>query len=426
MSDTSRRTRAVPGVARHGRLAVSRGWVSVVKALAAGLAVVLVATVSIAAIGVFSLVSSTDSFALPADDDGTPQTPGIGAMQGSFNILLSGSDTREGQGGLGGPDDGQPPLNDVNILLHVSADHSRAVAVSIPRDLITEMPACTNPDTGEQFSETSAGQINEALERGGMPCVVATVERLSGLSINYAGLITFRGVADMTDAIGGVPVCVSGPISDRQSGLTITADQIAADGTVTLQGEEALHFLRTRKGVGDGSDLGRISSQQVYMSAMVRELTSRGTLTDIGKVYALAIAAAQNMTLSENLKQVDTIVSMAEAMKDIRPANVTFLRLPVVDGTGAYSQRVFAQEEQTEELFDLISTDQVFQLGDGSVGVGAELLETPAPDPVPSETAPPTDAATPGPSDTAVPTPAPTLQAQGQTADQVTCSVANS
>jgi anionic cell wall polymer biosynthesis LytR-Cps2A-Psr (LCP) family protein len=100
-----------------------------------------------------------------------------------------------------------------------------------------------------------------------------TVEKLTGMDINYAGLITFDGVAKMADAIGGVEVCVDGPINDPHTRL-----KFPKAGKYSIQGYQALAFLRSRHGVGDGSDLGRISSQQHYLSSMVRKIQDEGVL----------------------------------------------------------------------------------------------------------------------------------------------------
>src|SRR5690554_6386322 len=116
-----------------------------------------------------------------------------------------------------------------------------------------------------------------------------TVEVLTGLDIHCVGMITFGGVVRMSNAIGGVPVCVNGPVIDKYSCINLPAA-----GTYELSGKTALAFLRSRKGVGDGSDLTRISSQQVYLSSLVRTLKSSETLGDAAKLYGLAQAASSS------------------------------------------------------------------------------------------------------------------------------------
>ena len=195
-------------------------------------------------------------------------------------FLVVGSDTRAGQGD--GFEFVDTELNDVNLLVHVSENHDHAVVLSFPRDLMLDIPACPKPGGGES-KPREMQPLNTTMSIGGLPCVALTLENLMGLDIGYAGLMTFAGVAQLSTAVGGVEVCVSAPLIDPWSGINIPEA-----GYHTLEGYEALAFLRTRKGVGDGSDLSRISSQQVYMSALVRTLQQDGVLNDVGKLYGIA------------------------------------------------------------------------------------------------------------------------------------------
>src|SRR5690606_19445346 len=102
----------------------------------------------------------------------------IGAWEGGFNILLVGSDTREGQTGGYGKDPGSE-LNDVTMLLHVSGDQKSAVLVSIPRDMVVPMPRC------EKGGPATGLPINETLSYGGLNCTVMTVQNLTGLTIQF-------------------------------------------------------------------------------------------------------------------------------------------------------------------------------------------------------------------------------------------------
>lgn len=408
------RARRANGIARHGMLPTSRPWLNLVKVLAASLAVVLVSGASVAALTVQQLQSNIETFEIP-EEGGPP--PGIGALEGGFNILIVGSDTREGQHGIGGDTHGE--LNDVNMLLHVSGDHTRAVAVSIPRDLVVPVPRCPDDDGG-LLSAMSARPINSVLSHGGMGCVVLTVEELTGLDIQYAGMITFVGVIAMSNAVGGVPVCTDGPIRDRYTGL-----DIPSAGTHMLAGAKALAFLRSRHGVGDGSDLGRISSQQVYLSSLVRTLKSSDTLGDLRKVYSLAVAATQNMALSSSFAQIDTLAAIALALKDIPLENVTFVQYPGMTGLdGVYSGRVAPIKAKADKLFEYLREDRPFKLDEDSLRTGATV------DPNAPTGEAPEPESTAGPGATNGPTqgsdPVDTLTGiNGQTAADYTCSEAN-
>lgn len=419
MSELRTRSARAPdpaGIARHGRLKKAAAWRTLLTLVASGLAVVLVSGVSVAAIATWQLQSSIETVAIDFDEQGPP--PAIGAFDGGFNILVVGSDTRDGQGDAFGKDPGSE-LNDVNMLLHVAEDQKSAVLVSIPRDMVVPLPRCENggPATGLP--------INESFSYGGLACTVETVQNLTGLPIHFAGLITFNGVIAMSDAIGGVDVCITEPILDPYTGLNLPTA-----GTHTLQGWNALAFLRSRHGVGDGSDLGRISSQQVFLSSLVRKIKSDDTLTDFGKLYGIAQAATQNMTLSENFARLDTLVSVALVLKDIPLENIAMVQYPSrTGGTGIYLGKVQPIPSTASALFEAIKADVPIALDANAVGAnGGSALDPNAPTPTPDPSAAPDPSATPDPS-AAPADPAPAAQLipglKGQTAAQHTCSVAN-
>lgn len=398
------------GIARHGRLARGAAWKSVLAFLGGTLAVVLAAGASVAGIAVWQLQDQIETVAIEYDAGSAPVN--IGAFEGGFNIFIAGSDTRAGQQGSFGKDPGSN-LNDVNLLIHVAADRQSAVLVSIPRDMVVPMPRCENG------GPASGLPINETLSYGGLACTVKTVSELTGLEIQFAGLITFDGVIAMSDAVGGVEICASEPINDRYTGLNIPA------GLVTLQGADALAFLRTRHGVGDGSDLGRISSQQVYLSSLVRKIKSDGTLNDFVKLYQVAQAATQNMTLSEGFARPDALVSIALVLKDIPLENIAMVQYPGrTGGTGIYAGKVQPITSTANALFDAIRNDVPIGLDTNAVGAnGGSALDPNAPAPTTPDLG-----TTPDPSATPD-TPASDAQVigglKGQTAAQYTCSVAN-
>ncbi|WP_429605178.1 LCP family protein, partial [Staphylococcus aureus] len=147
-------------------------------------------------------------------------------MDGAFNVLLAGSDSGGGNKSYG---DRGENLNDVTMLLHVSADHKNATVVSFPRDMYVPIPYC--PDgKGGSYDAMSRQKTNNTLTYGGLACTVLTVEKLTGLDIPYAGVIQFDGVIEMSNAVGGVDVCVAGDIKDPYTGLDVKA------GENTLQG----------------------------------------------------------------------------------------------------------------------------------------------------------------------------------------------
>ena len=413
----------VQPVARHGALRRRSGWRTLLMFLTAFFAVITVSIASVAVFAVWQFQEGLDIVDIGGGEEDPPPPPSIGAYPGGFNVLIVGSDTRVGQGSFG--EDPGSTLNDVNLLLHVSADHSRAVAVSIPRDLVIPFPECTNPETGETFPASEGQPINEALNRGGLACAVDVVEDLSGLEIQFAGLVTFQGVVEMSNAVGGVEVCITAPISDPRSGLFL--DEA---GEHTLSGRDALAFLRTRHGVGDGSDLGRISSQQVFLSSLVRKLKSNETLSNPVRLYELAGVVRDNMTLSSSMASVDTLVALAMALRDIDLENVLFVQFPTFyRETDPWYGKLAPEEGVASALFAAISADEPFGLGSqderpGSVTDPNAPTQTPEPDADEGEGE---GTATPSPSESATPEPeVPTIEGlPGQTAAERTCSVAS-
>jgi LCP family protein required for cell wall assembly len=407
-------TRSAARVA-HGRKRSRAGGVRFAFTIVAtALAVALVSGTGVAAVAVWDVASSArDSVALATSLDEIPQ---IGAIEGGVNVLLVGSDSREGQDAVFGEDEGTV-LNDVNMIVHIAADHKSATVVSIPRDMVVPIAEC--PDGGGGWQ----GPINATLNDGGLACVVLTVEELTGLSIPYAAVVQFDGVIELADALGGVDVCVAEEINDDFTQTYLTA------GNHTLSGVAALQFLRTRHGVGDGSDLSRISNQQVFLSALVRKLKSEGTLTNPLTLYNLAKAAVSNLTLSESLNNVDTMVSIAMALRSIPLDRVVFVQYPgSTGGEGIYLGKVAPKQEAADELFAALIADLPIALG-GETGAGSIKSGQIATDPVPTAAPRPTGTSTAVP--TAAPVevlPAPVVlsgQLLGQNAGEVTCSKGN-
>ncbi|MFC5929980.1 LCP family protein [Cryobacterium melibiosiphilum] len=404
----------------------SSALATIAKLIAAGLAVVMVSGVSVAAIATFDVAASVQPDVV-LDNEVAGVVPQIDAIDGGVNVLIVGSDSRVGQDAIFGPEDSTGNLNDVTMLLHISEDHQNASVISFPRDMFVPIPSCTDPEGGS-FSAMSRQKINTSLSYGGLACTVSTVEKLTGLEIPYAAEVQFSGVMAMSTAVGGVPVCVAEPIEDEYTQTYLDA------GEHMLEGYAALQFLRTRHGVGDGSDLTRINNQQLFMSSLVRTIKSSETLSDWTKVYSLAKAVTANMQLSTSLNNVDTIVSIALAVKDIDLDKVVFAQVP----TGSTTGGVLPSQPAFKDMFTALANDRAIVLS-GSTGAGTvadpnAVVEEPAATDEPAATeAPATDASTSDPEATtdasAEPTDEPddgttTLSESvtGQTAGDLTCT----
>ena len=396
----------------HGRPV----WGAALKVLAITTAVVVASSASVAAIGVWSLGRTVAANAVDISNGGS--VPTIAAMNGSFNVLLVGADNAPGQKSFGGARDAT--LNDVNILVHIAADHRSGVVMSLPRDLVIAHPECEDPTTHETYSAMAAQPLNTAFARGGLGCVVSTVESLTGVKVPYAALFSFEGTVKMADAVGGVPVCVTKAIDDPDSGLKLPA------GRSVISGRTALAYLRSRHGVGDGSDLSRIGSQQAYMSSLLRTMMSRDTFTNPVKLYGLAQAAAQNVRLSQSLASEDTIVTMALALKGMNLQHLVFVQYP----SGADPQnpnKVVPNTELADLLMRRIRADLPVALDKSSLGLSTELA------PTAKSAAKSASTTTSASTSTSASKPKPTKSStavidglRGQTAAQQTCSIAAS
>ena len=420
------RTHAPPPI-RHGRLRRRGSAAGIVQLLAVGVAVVLVSALTVTTVAVARTAAEVRGGIRLTQLAGQPHAPSpqIGSVPGAANILLAGTDTRTGQAGFQNRADLASSSgvgnNDVTMVLHISADHQRAVVVSIPRDLLVSIPACPRPGGGTA-PPASLAMFNTTLSRGGLGCTVLAAEQLTGLDIQYAAQISFSGVIGMSDAVGGVSVCLATPLKDPYVGLDLSA------GQQTLVGSSALAFVRSRYGVGDGSDLGRISNQQLFLSALMRKITGAGVLSNPITLYSLANVALKNMRFSDTLSSPLTMVSLALALKNISLANMVFVQYPSTSNP-AYPGRVVPAVASAAALRSALVADLPIVLA-GKLGRAA-VAAPGAPAAAPSASASPAPGASSPAASTTAPAPGPSAvvlppDVTGQTAQQQTCSKSNS
>ncbi|MGW2275502.1 LCP family protein [Streptomyces yangpuensis] len=281
--------------------------------------------------------------------------------QTPLNILLIGSDARndaENQA-LGGATDtfDGPPLADVQMLLHLSADRSNMSVVSMPRDTMLMMPKCTEP--GGKVHPASKGlvQTNESIQRGGPGCTVAAWTELTKIPIDHFMMIDFKGVVRMADAIGGVPVCVEQNVHSRTrdgkgSGLKLPK------GTSVIQGETALQWLRTRYGFEDGTDIGRTHAQHQYMNSMAREFRKNAKLSNPVKLNSLAQAAIEAMVVDTGLNKIDKLFDLSMELKKVPPGRITMTTMPWIYSTKpGLDGRVEPKPGEAEDVFRMVRED---------------------------------------------------------------------
>ncbi|WP_063752588.1 LCP family protein [Streptomyces sp. NRRL S-350] len=275
------------------------------------------------------------------------------ATDGSFNILVLGSDSRNGENGdLAGGNTGYTARSDTAMVVHVNQAHSGAQIVSIPRDTLVTRPDCTDA-SGRTVAGAKRAMYNSAFETGGAACAVKTTEQLTGLRMDHYLQIDFAGFARVVDAIGGATVTTTVAIHDKDSGLDLPAGQHHLDG------QQALAFVRTRHGVGDGSDLGRIELQKQMVKSLLQQAGGAGLFTDPVKAWSLGDTVTKSVTTDSALGSVNALVGLAQELKGIGPDQLGMVTLPVAAAPGD-PNRVVEQQPQADQVWAALKADRAF------------------------------------------------------------------
>jgi LCP family protein required for cell wall assembly len=244
-----------------------------------------------------------------------------------LNILVLGSQTRDGQHAphIGGASKDGTDLSDTAFLVHLSANRRWSEVVSIPRDLEVARPDCASRfDPSVTVPGSSQDMFDAAMNYGGPACAVATVEQMTDVRVDHFVELTFNAFEELTDAVGGVTVCIPPPgINDPDySGLVMSA------GLHTVSGNTALEFIRDRHGLSLGMDTQRIQMQQMFMTSLFDKLTSDGTLEDPITLYKIADAVTGNITVDPGLDDISTMISIAEGVGTIDKKYVQYATVP--------------------------------------------------------------------------------------------------
>lgn len=265
------------------------------------------------------------------------------------NILILGSDSRAGANAALNTGKVSGARSDTALVMHIPEGRTRAVAVSIPRDTLVNRPECVTR-SGSTLPAASRVMFNSVYSQAGPACVVKTVEKMSGVRMDHYMEIDFAGFKGLVDAIGGVSVTIDQPIHDTSSGLDLTA------GTHKLDGTQSLAFVRTRHGIGDGSDLGRIGLQQQFLMALLSEIKKQDLLGSPTKTYKIADSLTGALTTDSDLASLTSLAKFARSMNGVDPENMETIMLPVrydkID-----PNRVVAAEPQASTLWKAIRKD---------------------------------------------------------------------
>ncbi|MCT2593616.1 LCP family protein [Streptomyces sp. N2-109] len=269
------------------------------------------------------------------------------------NILLLGSDSRDGSNSEYGRGGGTA-RSDTTMLLHLPKDRSSATAMSLPRDLMVEIPSCRKPDGSR--SEAQLAQFNWAFEFGGAACTIRTVEQLTDIRVDHHMIVDFTGFKDIVNAVGGVEVCLADAVSDTDAKLELEA------GRQVLQGEDALGYVRARKSF-DGSDTQRMDRQQQFLGSLVQKVRTNGVLLNPTKLYPFLDAATSALTADSGLNSLKELYDLASSLRNIPEDQVRFLTVPRKQYTLDANRDELVQPA-ADQLFTQLRKDRPIRVGD--------------------------------------------------------------
>ena len=285
-------------------------------------------------------------------DLGAPETP-----EEPFNVLLVGSDSREGLTeaeqldlGAGTVDENGNAITgeraDTLIVAHIDPETDHVTMVQFPRDYYVE------------HADGEMGKINEALQDG-RNALIDTVEKVTGIEINKYAQVNIAGFRDLVDAVDGVDVCIAEPIPfDDATGIEVTPEEV---GMVHFNGDRAIRFVRSRKVFGEG-DFARIQNQQKFLSAALNKVTSPGTFLDFGKLARLKDVAGNNVVIDKNTTLLG-MLRVLQRFKSFDPQNYEAYTAPnfgatTIEVAGSDLSIVAPDLDTLGVMFDAIANNE--------------------------------------------------------------------
>lgn len=282
---------------------------------------------------------------LVADIERIPDLGLGGKRDGAVDILLVGVDSRTDAHGnpltsaerdLLHAGDEVGTNTDTIVLMRIPNDGRSATAISIPRDAYVDIPGLgkgkinsaygiTKQNTYQQLIDqgTSRQEAEEQSTQRGRQALVKTIAGLTGITVDHYAEVSLLGFVLLTDAVGGVDVCLRQPVDEPLSGAVFPA------GRQRLDGPRALSFVRQRHHLERG-DLDRIVRQQVFMAQLVQQMLSARTLSNPGKLQELSDAVGRTVVLDEDWD----VLSFLQQLEDLSAGQVTFETIPVADLNG--------------------------------------------------------------------------------------------
>ncbi|GAA2626274.1 LCP family protein [Dactylosporangium fulvum] len=318
-----------------------RRWRRIALIVAASLAVLLGGALlgtSLWLRSVASDVKRVDAF------DGVPEADRpqkAESAKGAMNFLLLGSDTRD-------PENKDGSRTDTIIVLHLNKDHSKAQMISIPRDTWVFIPKSPNG----KYGNTNA-KINAAYAWGGVPLMIQTVEKFTGVRLDHVAIVDFSGFKEIVDALGGVEIDVPQSFTSTHS-LNPDGKRHFEKGRQTMDGAAALDYARERYAFKDG-DFARIQHQQQVIKAILNKAATGGTLSNPARLNSFLHATADAVTVDNTLNLVD----MAMELRNLRGDDLAFFTSPT-KGTGTVGSEsvVFADDDKTKPFYEALRLDE--------------------------------------------------------------------
>jgi len=283
--------------------------------------------------GVDDGLKRTDPF---ASIEGRPPK----VVEGTLNILLLGTDSRDPNASSDGPG---PWRTDTIVLMHIPASQDRAFLISLPRDLWVHVPPSPDGQNGDTMAK-----LNAAFAWGGEALMVQTVEQYSGVHIDHVALIDFGGFVQVTDAVGGVDMMVEETITSIHPPF-----RVFTAGMNHFNGEEALDYVRQRYQFPDG-DFARVRHQQEFLKALMDKAASTGTVSNPAKLNNFLKAATKAITVDKDF----SLINMALQFRSLRSDNLAFLTSPVA-GTDTINGEsvVLSDKAKATEMYEAMAKD---------------------------------------------------------------------
>ncbi|MGW2561456.1 LCP family protein [Streptomyces sp. NPDC001514] len=243
--------------------------------------------------------------------------------------LIVGSDSREGMSAEEKKKlhTGSAEGKRTDSMMILAACGNGNTMISLPRDSDVEIPTFVGSESGKTFKGTGRRvKLNAAYAEDGPELLVRTVEYNTGLRIDHYAEIGFAGFANIVDALGGVEMDIPKAFKDKNSGADFQA------GKQTLDGEQALAFVRTRYAFA-GSDLDRTKNQQKFLAALANQAATPGTILNPFKLYPTLGAGLDTLVVDKDMSLFD-LGQMFFAMKGINSGNGKSMNIPISGSRG--------------------------------------------------------------------------------------------